>query len=384
MSDPSTIDAEPENTPPRDVLILPSECFFIELIEVPSALESNELDDFAELSIEGLAPFPIEQLCWGFLISPADDQILLYAALRDRLKRDGYTDLQEYTWVLPDFATLLGARFSQPTKIHLAGESAATLLELPDGEGLPHGIVSAEDAPEGALKLKAVAPALDENGLPSFEFEALSDAPEDGHWSPLKPDEKTLWRADIRPRDFKTAERNTRRAAALVTKIIGYAAIFAVLLVVLEGLLYGGQFWLGSREAKIEAQLTKVRRIEDTQSLMNKLEQVAQNELRPIGILEAANEIRLKLGKTGIEYDEVVVEGTNRITIEGKANTINDLNKYKDSLSTSGAFSLVGDPKYITRDSKTTFTITLDYTHPEVAPAEEIAEEPEEIPETTG
>ena len=117
---------------------------------------------------------------------------------------------------------------------------------------------------------------------------------------------------------------------------------------------------------------------------MNKLEQVAQNELRPIGILEAANEIRLGLGKTGIEYDEVAVESTNRITIEGKANTINELNKYTDSLGNSGAFALVGDPKYITRGGKTTFTVTLDYSHKEPAHEEAVNAEPENNTGTRG
>lgn len=384
MSEPNYIDSETESTPPRDVLIVPSDFFFIELVEVPSALEPGELEDFAELSIESFAPFPLEQLCSGYLVSPEGDQILLYAALGDRLKREGFVDLEEYTWVLPDFATLHGARFPQATKIHLTGETSATLLEQPSGEGLPQNIMPAEGAPVEAFQLRALTPTLDEHGLPVFEFEALTEAPDDGHWSPLNPDEKILWQADIRPRNFKTAERNTRRTAALVTKIMGYAALFAVLLIVLEGLLYGGGFWLGSREAKVEAQLFEVRRIEDKQSLMNKLEQVAQNELRPIGILEAANDIRLKLGNTGIEYDEVAVEGTNRITIEGKANTINELNKYTDSLGKSGAFALVGDPKYITRGGKTTFTVTLDYTHQEPTPAEAPTEEPEETPKAAG
>jgi hypothetical protein len=98
---------------------------------------------------------------------------------------------------------------------------------------------------------------------------------------------------------------------------------------------------------------------------LNKLDQVAQNELRPIAMLTAANEVRTALGETGIEYDETIIESSNRLTIEGKANTINELNGYTKSLRQSGKFQLVGDPKYITRDSKTSFTVTLDYTHHE-------------------
>ena len=94
---------------------------------------------------------------------------------------------------------------------------------------------------------------------------------------------------------------------------------------------------------------------------MEKLEQVAQNELRPIEILDAANQIRISLGSRGIEYDEVIIEGSNRLAIEGKANSINELNEYTQALSNSGNFQLVESPKSITRSGKTTFTATLDY-----------------------
>ena len=87
-------------------------------------------------------------------------------------------------------------------------------------------------------------------------------------------------------------------------------------------------------------------------------------------MLTAANEIRIALGKTGIEYDETIIARSNRLTIEGKANTINELNVYTKSLSQSGKFQLVGEPKYITRDSKTSFTVTIDYTHSESEAAE--------------
>lgn len=96
---------------------------------------------------------------------------------------------------------------------------------------------------------------------------------------------------------------------------------------------------------------------------MNKLEQVAQNELRPIAILEVANQIRIDLKSSGIEYDEVVIEGLNRLTIEGKASTIKELNEYTNALRESGNFQLVENPKSITRSGKTTFTATLDYLH---------------------
>ena len=371
VSEPTKIAAEPESVPLPDVLVLPAEYFFIEKVEVPTALDPAELADFAELSMEAVSPFPLDQLRWGFLSNPDGQHLVIYAALKDRLKLAGHSALETYTWVLPDFATLHGARFPRDTEIFLEGERYTTSIRLPSGEGLPeniHSLSESSDPPPNtgqSIHLKLLTVELSEESIPTFKFETLGEAPADGLWSPLEPDEASLWNADIRPINFKTVERSARRTTSLVTRTMGYAAIFAILLVIFEGLLFAGEFWLGTRAAKIDEQSTRVRRVEDKQSLLNKLDQVAQNELRPIAMLTAANEVRTALGKTGIEYDETIIESSNRLTIEGKANTINELNGYTKSLRQSGKFQLVGDPKYITRDSKTSFTVTLDYTHHE-------------------
>ena len=376
MSEPTQTAPEPESVPLPDVLVLPAEYFFIEKVEVPTALAPAELADFAELSMEAVSPFPLDQLRWGFLIAPDGQHLLIYAALKERLKLAGHTELETYTWVLPDFTTLQGARFTRDTEVVLEGEHYTTSFLLPSGEASPENIRSlpaGSDTPHSkgqSIHLKLLTVKLSEQSIPTFKFETIGESPADGLWSPLEPDEASLWNADIRPSSFKTVERSARRTTSLVTRIMGYAAIFAIVLIVFEGLLFLGDFWLGTRTAKIDEQATPVRRIEDKQSLLNKLDQVAQNELRPIAMLTAADEVRTALGTTGIEYDETIIDSSNRLTIEGKANTINELNLYTKSLRQSGKFQLAEDPKYITRDSKTTFTVTLDYTYREPEPAE--------------
>lgn len=391
MSDPTQTSQESENSPQPDVLILPAEYFFVETVEVPPSLAANELADFAELSMEAISPFPLDHLRWGFLPAPDGQSLLIYAAFQDRLKRDGYGEIESYIWVLPDFASVYGARFDCDTEVLLQGDHYDTSFLLPSGESLPQQIQSRvhntapqsptpEKGEQQHIQLKLLPIELSEKGCPIFKFETIGDSPSNGHWSPLEPDEATLWQADIRPASYKSLERNARRTTTWITRILGYAALFAALLILLEGLLVIGQLWNGTRQKTIEAQTTNVRRIEDQQSLMNKLEQVAQNELRPITILRAANEIRAGLGNTGIEYDETVIEGNNQITIEGKANTINELNAYTEALGKSGTFELVEPPKSLKRagQTKVTFTVTLNYTHrePITPPAEEIPNAP--------
>ena len=383
----------PPTSPPTEtakaeqVLVLPGHLFFIESIEIPDALDATEIADFAELSLESIAPFPIEQLNWGYLYHQAAASLLLYATHRDRLKNTGYSDLHAYAWVLPDFATLAGACFPDDTQVVLQNSDYLTLLNFDKGSRIPKAVHSAplaEGDTETALKaLQAAAPQLpasaqtlqirpapielSEQGIPTFQYEAADTSTKEldcGAWQALSPTEKQLWQVDVRSLDFKSSERNARRTSALLGRITGWAAFFALLLIGAELLLLASQAWLGTLDRQIESQRTTVLTIEDKQTLMNKLEQVAQNELRPVAILEAANTIRVNL-KLGIEYDSTVIDSENRITIEGKASSINALNRYTESLRQSGQFELVTQPESITRAGKTTFTITLAYIHTE-------------------
>jgi len=383
-------DAAPILTPTEpasaeQVLALPGHLFFIETIDVPIDLEPAEIPDFIELSLESLAPFPVEQLNWGFLYSTDAPTILVYATHRDRLKQAGYTELQSYAWVLPDFATLTGACFPDETLVTLQSANNLSLLlfdkgacvprtvlvaSLEDGDfehALEELVANASDLTQGTtmLRVRTGAIELSEQGLAIFNQESADDshsAIEYGAWTTLAPTEAQLWQSDVRSADFKVTERNARRLGSLLMRITAWAAIFALVLVGIEMLLLASQAWLSTLDKQIESQRTAVLTIEDKQALMVKLEQVAKNELRPIAILDAANNIRLKQN-LGIEYDSAVVEGENHITIEGKATTINALNSYTESLKQSGQFVLITAPESITRAGKTTFTVTLAYTH---------------------
>jgi hypothetical protein len=397
-SPPTSTPTEP--APAEQVLVLPGHLFFIETIEVPVELEAAEIPDFIELSLESIAPFPVEQLNWGYLYNEDAPSILVYATHRDRLKNAGYTDLQSYAWVLPDFATLSGTCFPDETLVALESVNNLSLLLFQKGTSIPSAVLVAplteNEDPDKILKeLKAGAPdlpktastlkirtdsiKLSEQGLPTFHQASVDDSRSDleyGAWTELAPSEAQLWQSDVRGADFKESERSARRLGALLLRITGWAAIFALVLIGAEILLFACQGWLGTLDKQIDSQRTAVLTIEDKQALMIKLEQVSQNELRPISILEAANNIRLE-SNLGIEYDSAVIEGENHITIEGKATSINALNNYTERLRRSGQFEIITDPESITRAGKTTFSVTLGYTHIEPAA-------PEETPEAIG
>jgi len=366
LSTDPTVEAKADRKIEEKVLVLPGHVFFIDRVELPEALESSEIDDFAELSLEGVAPFPIEQLSWGFLHDLTASAIILYATPKERLRALGYSDLSTYKWVLPDFATLAGAHFPEARTVLLKGPDAVSSLHFPKGMGLPLQIEShpienelSGNNPAGfALRLQTVE--VNERELPAFRFEPLDEADEasPGHWQTIIPAESELWRADVRDAAFKQAERNKRHLSLIASRMTVYAGLVAILLVLLEGLLFAGNLWLGTHQAKAASQAPEVARIEEKQSLTIKLEQVAQNQLRPIDILESLNQERPK----GIHFTGTVAEGQNRVTVDGVAKSVNEFNAYKNQLVNSGLFELV-EEKSSTRGGTTTFEVTLDYAH---------------------
>jgi hypothetical protein len=236
------------------------------------------------------------------------------------------------------------------------------------------------------LKIRPQSCELNEQGLAKFTQASCNDSRSDleyGSWLTLSPTEKQLWQADVRSADFKETERNARRLGALLLRITGWAAIFALVLIGAELLLLGCQTWLNTVNQQLSSQRNAVLTIQDKQALMNKLDQVAQNELRPIEIFTAANNDVRKQINYGIEYDSAIVEGDNIITIEGKAASINALNRYADSLKKSEQFELISGPEFITRSGNTTFTVTLAYTHMEAPQPEPLPEEAAEVTSPT-
>lgn len=368
MNDLNTVESEASPSEPSPVLLVPGHLFFVDRIELPDSLERSELDDFAELSLESLAPFPVEHLYWGYLYSESSGNILLYATYKDRLKAQGFKDLESYLWVLPDFATLFGSSFPETTTVELIHEASLSRMVFAKGEVLPQVVDSKAidaQAPETAaadtLQLCLQSTELSENGLPTFHFEPMgsSSGESTANFPHLSPSENALWRADIRSSDFKKTERSARKLTARIARATGYCVLFALFMILLEGALFLAGLWLERQDALIAAQAPEVRRIEDKQSLMNKLDQVAQNELRPIAILGALNDPRPE----GVYFTSTVTEGQNRIIIDGIANTITELNNYIAALLASGNFQQPERERTLTRGGQTTFTATFEYLH---------------------
>ncbi len=391
-----------EPTKGEQALTLPGYLFYVESIEIPAGIEVAELDDFAEISLEASSPFPIEQLLWGYLHAEDADSILLYAAHRDCVKRAGFEEINSYAWVLPDFAPLVSTFFPIDTEVLVQGPNSLSLLHFAKGQSVPSYVnvrqLSHEDEFEDAHEtLRKAAPQLndraarlnlapsgqtvDEKGSATFSFDVTKeasapDSPE--QFTELSPTQDQLWQADVRTQEFKKNERNARRLGNWLVRITGWAAIFAILLVIGEGLSYGSTILLENRDAKASAQATTVAQIEERDSLKNKLEQIEQNDLQPISMLRALNNIR----PSGIHFTGATIEGQNEAIIDGIAGGINEFNNYITQLKQTGQFEILKDNSKRS-GAKTSFMVQLSYTPVDEPPVEEATKPESPEPEAT-
>lgn len=356
-----TSEAEPIESPERGALcLLPGHLFFVEGIGLPEGLTGEEIPSFAELSLEALAPFPIEQLNWGYLCDAEHERLLCFATHQDRVRQAGFKDLESYTWVLPDFLALYGLNPGSD-KCRFQSPKSEASVHFQDSPHIPETVTATprDDANAEAADAYQLSNAT-VNEAQEVHFTLSAPDSETSHTVSLGPE--TLWAADVRPAGFKTNERRARKLSAHLLQGFKYAACFAAFLVAVELILLTCNLWLNIRENKVERQSTPVATIQEQQALSVKLERVFENQLRPVAVLELINNLR---PAKSIHFNEASTEENNRITIEGEANTVNALNAYIDQLKASGQLELLAPPKTLTRSGRTTFSVELSYTHRE-------------------
>lgn len=251
------------------------------------------------------------------------------------MANDGYDSLEDFTWVLPEFIPQLLLKTIQLSDL-------SDLTKLGD----------TADTQNYSLQLEKDQQV----SISQITYDEDSQEPS----SPISLGLQELWSADIRPKEFKDNEKKNRSRLAFINKSIKFSLYFTAFILLAEILLSGANLWLTQYASKIETQASTVRRIEDQHTLINKLEQISQNELRPIALLEKANEVRSKIS-SNIIYDTVDITNENEVTIKGTVGNVNELNRYVSQLNQSKNFNVIEDPKYITRGGKTTFTLRMYY-----------------------
>lgn len=344
-----------QRLPPRVIQLVPGELFVCRNIPLPPDLPRAEIPTFAELSLEQVSPFALEQLGWGYLCHPSSGHLLLYAATFERLRQIGLERLEDDYQDFPSFITLFGRSFAEPTLLIQATPTTLTALRLAASDPVPTAILS-RPLPEQALDSderllaerdalvrdfaaegEAIQPGVimltgtrlaDEELFRFSHCVVLPDGPAESfeHTPPLNGDD--VWAADLRPADFARKTRSGRKKGRLAWFSLQWAGRFALLLLATQLFLWGWAVWNGLRAGRASEQAPLAAQIESRQNLSETLRRFAQEEMKPFAMLEVINRGR----PTNISFTKVEATAYNTLSVEAKGRNISEVNRYLSSL----------------------------------------------------
>ena len=84
---------------PREVVVLPDQRFFVRSVALGRDADSGSIREQLELALEGMAPFPVNQMLWGYWTTPESDHALVFAAYRKRFTAEETEAWGEAEWV---------------------------------------------------------------------------------------------------------------------------------------------------------------------------------------------------------------------------------------------------------------------------------------------
>lgn len=371
------------------IILIGGERFFNEKILLPEEVLPKNLDSFLEISIEGLSPFPIEQLYWGYLYDKTERSILLYAMYTERLTLEEKVGLlaDEVAYVFPSFIAGYGQKYVDPTISFINAGGAISALLWDGQSSIPFHIEtvalgdSVEKGRNDLLKLIKTEGYTVQSGywelektelLPnkSVRFESVYHSNEESkanHILTLSEKDGSTWNADIRPR-LLTKEKHKQEKVARILWF-GMISAFVVfgILAICEILGFAGSSYLKSKQAHAKAQEAHVKLIEGQESLVQKIEHLGHNYYIPLKALELLNNYRPK----NVYFTSVVLGNKNDVVIEGVAQSVDDLNKYTDDLNDTGLIEKFEVGQIVSRQGRITFK--MDVTFKVSEKAEEIS-----------
>lgn len=371
----------PRPTAP-DFVALPGHAFFTRAVDVPPGLDKDGLDSFAELSLEEISPFPLEQLAWGWTVDDEHRRIFLFAACKSRLNGllpSGWTNAIH---VFPAFLPLLFHRAETREALLFRHDGSMTALAYEPGVAFPVKMIhqnvaansdgpAADDSAANALRepmeqagflcrpqlYTSIEVKLSGSGRVRFNTAAMDSAGAPALTETLVLSGPALWRADLRDRDFIHREQKDR---LLQNRLFGgLLACFAVAgLLLLLSLVY--LFWgwgLQMRHSKISRLEPQVLSVQNSDMLLQRLRQFSGEPFMPFHALGILNEFRPR----SIYFRSCSLNNENQITIQGVASNVDEVNQYSERLRRSGSFSSVDLVNVQTRAGDIQFTLNLLY-----------------------
>jgi hypothetical protein len=285
--------------PPPKIVLLPDAQFFTRVIPMESATTAAEVAAQVELSLEGLAPFPLAQMYHGHFWKEGAKHALVFAAYRKRFTGEQTDEWHDAEIAMPVFSAVLAAKVGPATTVILNAEDSVTAVHWRAADDVPATVITrplppeAGDAARAALRdelMRAVGESLkveEVNAAPVFDADSNEGelAFKAGELETSFTREQ-LDALDVRDKDDLIARRRARSRDLLLWRIfLGSAAAIAFALLLEVGLV-GGKFWQKSRVAVVAQRAPVVAEINRANELATSIEELSTNRLLPFEMID--------------------------------------------------------------------------------------------------
>ena len=369
----------------RKVLLVPGEIFYCHSLTLPPEISDSEIDQFAELSLEGLSPFPLDQLLWGYLRDEKISLILIYAAYRESINKLGVENLDQYYHVLPNFITINGVSFDEPSITFISENNSMSALTFSAHSTVPENVFTIsleniDNSDTSLLKVKnsllvslknegykidnniylGTSALVDSDDKIRFKHRLVSgeiDSDLNSTTTRLPMDVKKLWVADIRASSFKLKASRRRNYSRYLWSSTQLAGIAASLFLLLQFIFMMADTWSDFWVDKVAARSDEVALIEQKNNLLLRIEQIAQNELKPFEMLATMNLKR----PSSIYFTQAVSDSFNQIQVDGAASNVEVVNRYMENLRNLPLVSEAKIKKIVSRSGNAPFTIVVTF-----------------------
>ena len=118
--------------PPPKVALLSDALFFTRAVPVTKGATPAQAASELELALEGISPFPLAQLYYGWFWVPGAEHALVFASYRRRFTAEQTAGWEAAELVLPAFAAVFGAEVEAATTIVLNSPEGMTAVHWTD------------------------------------------------------------------------------------------------------------------------------------------------------------------------------------------------------------------------------------------------------------
>jgi hypothetical protein len=364
----------------KKAVLLPDHAFFLRVVPLAAGTPPADVPGQVELALEGLSPFSVAQLCYGYYFRPEAGRMLVYAAYRRRFTVEDAEAWEEADAILPVFAACLGLAPAEPAALLVTGPDFVTAIGWDGRDAVPAMVrtrmvaADASAADRAAVRADLAAhlkdfPAPVDVAAPMEALSRIGDSDlrfeVGGRVSRF--DRSQIDAVDVRDKAALAIRlRDRARSLFLWRAFLGSAAAIVLAAVVQLG-LGGGRLWLKSQQARKAGQAPTVQKIETEHNLASRIDELSTRRLMPIRMLEIINEPS-KRPKT-IQFLRVSTKGLYVLQVEGQTNTTPDVFNYQAALKDLPACDRVELGQTTDRGGVTRFTLTITFKPEALRPA---------------